>query len=229
MSAHGSGDGHAVSAHGSEVRRERRRRDDAGFTALEMLVTVSMLSLVIGVLFMTLWAVLRNERQQQARATNQEVVRLTLIEVGQDLRAADPLIQQDTVTDYERVAEVQFVDAAGADRVVRWRHEIADDGVGQLVHEVLDEPGGSVLSTRTLLHGLVDNDEAGTPVFRYYDESGNQLTSATATAEDVANCAIRVTVTVTNVEDDAAAAFSSEIDVHLRNRLPGGAYGCTEV
>lgn len=201
---------------------------DGGFTLIELMVVAAILMIMILVLFGALDSVTASERRQQAKAVNQESVRLAAIEIGQDLRAANPIISLPTVEDYDNEVVVALGPQDGDQEYVRWRH-MESGGVGVLVRQTLDAPDGSVLTSRTFLAGIIDNLDVGVPLFSYYDEHERLLNEIEDVSDDFASCTIRIRVTVTNVEDDAASEFSETFDVHLRNRLPGGEYGCTEL
>lgn len=69
------------------------------------------------------------------------------------------------------------------------------------------------------------NTERSIQLFRYFDDAVQELDTLTETAADIANCAIRVQITMASAPDPIASAFIIQSDVQLRNRLPGG-IGC---
>jgi hypothetical protein len=71
------------------------------------------------------------------------------------------------------------------------------------------------------------NVESGIPAFIYFDVHGVDLVASNPTTPaNVANCAIRVHIQVNAGAQPGPQPFSENIDVEVRNRLPGGIVGC---
>ena len=195
----------------------RCRRVESGFTILEVMVASALLLLVLGTVSGVLVSLTNSENRSQALVNNQERVRLALVRIARDLRSAAGLNPLDSASQYPW--EVAFTALDGAS--YRWR---LDTGTGTMTREKLVsgswQPAGAVLNR-------VTNADSGVAVFRYYRASSNlEVNPATSTNADIANCTIRVHVTISSASDPGPKPFTSENDVRLRNRLPAGIPGC---
>lgn len=200
------------------ARLRALRSEEDGFTLVELMITLLVLSLVMAGALTYFHGLLRNDRYQEALVNNQETVRLAMIEIARDLRNANPLYPLDTLVAYETRADLA-TGAEGAQTYVRW--ELVDRTLYR--HELDDS--FNVVSTRRVLEG-VDNVDIAEPLFEFYDEEQNLISSlATALAADVANCAIRVDITIHAADDPVGSVFTESSSAEIRNRLPGG-IGC---
>ncbi len=199
-------------------------RGTEGFTLVEVAVTAVIMMIVLGALFGVLDSGTKAEGRTQALIQSQEDVRFAMAEILRDVRAADPVLPLGSVPSYASTVELRHGDAA-TPVFLRWR---LDPLTSTIVRETLSGPGGSPTATTYRLE-RVRNGDAGALVtlFRYYNSAGTELTTANATAADLANCTIRVRVTVKADTDPAPGLqpFSLTSDAELRNLLPGG-IGC---
>lgn len=186
---------------------------EGGFTLIELTIVMVMLLLVSGALFQMLDSLTRNERIQQAMVTNQERVRLAMIEVGRDVRAANPLNELSTTTDYPTMVELSLGPRDSTQTHVRWRLSGTT-----LVRQVLTAPRGTVTTTKNVLTN-VRNAVSSQPVFEYYRPDGT-LIDVTTHAGDISQCAVRVNVNIVSDVDPGPIPFSEESDFELRNLLP---------
>lgn len=202
------------------LRDARVGRGCDGFTLTEVAVTGLIMMTVMGALFGVLESGSKVERRTQAMINSQEDVRFAMGEVLRDLRAADPLLPLADVSDYPSSVELQYGDA-GAATVVRWALEAT---TGTLTRVRLTQPGGTATATTYRLPSVRNADGASpTTLFRYYNSEGTELTAASATGADFANCTIRVSITIKadTSPDRGIQPFILTSDAELRNRIPG--------
>jgi len=205
----------------SSEDRRAHRRDESGFTLIEMVIVVSVLLLVMGPLLAALDSVTRTENRNQALVSNQEAVRVVLVAITRDLRGSKSLTALADPTTYP--LEVDMVLINGTQ--VRWR---LDTTTNTLYRET--SPAGSPPTwTRSTTLAMVLNTTQ-TPavgIFRYLrDASDTEFDPSTALSADIANCTIHIHVLLVSQSNPGPLPFTSESDVELRNRLPGGIFGC---
>jgi type II secretory pathway pseudopilin PulG len=198
------------------------RRDDGGFTVVEMAMTCAVLSLVLATLLSVLNAQTKAAARIHAVVNSQEDVRFAMIAMARDVRAAEPIVGLANAADYGNQIQLQLKDGAGASLgYVRW---ILDPTARTVQRQTLSGPNGTVTST-TITLPRVRNADSAIPVFRYYDSAGTELTAGVATAADFANCTIRVHLALKADTNPGPLPFLLETDAEVRNRLPGG-IGC---
>jgi prepilin-type N-terminal cleavage/methylation domain-containing protein len=202
------------------VRKALTSRDEAGFSMIEIMVVVLILGVVLTALFGVLDSMTRNDRRQQALQTNQEGARFAMVQMGQDLRAANPVEPLSTAAAYATEFEAAVLNAAGTSTTyVRWQLSGTT-----LSRSVLSAPGGTAVSTKTMLSN-VENTSQGVTLFRWYDSSGTELTGTDNSPSDFSNCTVRVHISIVAASDPGPLPFSENSDAEVRNRLPGG-IGC---
>lgn len=202
------------------ARFGRLRAEQSGFTMVELMVTLLVMSVVVAGALGFLHSLMRNDRYQEALVNNQETVRFAMLDITRDFRNANPLLPLSSLAEYDAKADIALGPESGPQEYVRWeltartlyRHEL--------------DSARNVVASRVVLEG-VDNADVGVDLFEFYDEDGNRITELpTAFPADVANCAIRVHVTVYAADDPVGSVFTETGDAEIRNRLPGG-IGCT--
>ncbi|MBV8385317.1 MAG: hypothetical protein JOZ68_18225 [Acidimicrobiia bacterium] len=200
------------------LRRLRAgRRTDAGFTVVEVTIVSALLLIVVTTVSGVLVSLTNAENRSQALVNNQELVRLKLLDIARDLRSAATLNPLSDVTQYPY--EVDFTALDGTQ--YRWR---LDTTTNKFRRDKLVSGSWTQASSELV---NITNAATGVPVFRFYRASSNlEIDPSTSTAADVANCAIRVHVTITSASYPGPKPFTSEYDVDLRNRLPAGIAGC---
>ncbi|HEX9683334.1 MAG TPA: hypothetical protein VGA13_09645 [Acidimicrobiales bacterium] len=198
-------------------RRGPDGSEEAGFTIVELAVTMLVMSLVMVGAMAMFASMLTNDRYQQALVNNQEKVRFALLELGRDIRNANPINPHDDVNAYATAIEMSTGPGGGTQTHIRWQLTGST-----LTRSVLSAPGGAATSTRVVLDG-VDNDPSS-PFLRYFDDQGAEITTI-QTSGDYANCAIRVEMTVFAADDPVGSQFVEQTSAEIRNRLPGG-IGC---
>ena len=195
------------------------RREEAGFTLVEVMVVAVIMAVIGAALFGLLASMTGNERAQEARANNGQAVRLALADITRDLRGADPVGPPP-----DAVAAAQQVDVTllpvtpgGEAQYVRW--QVSGD---RLLRAVLDGPGGSPSTTRVVLTGVL-NETQGVPLLRYVGTGGDELPTD-VTPADVVNCARSVRVTIL-ASPERGSVSRETAETVVRNHQSGGV-GC---
>jgi type II secretory pathway pseudopilin PulG len=208
----------------------RARRDDSGFTLVELTIAMSLLMLVLGALFSTLESLTQTEARAQHMVSNEQNVRFEIDQMAREIRAANPLVpllSAQTATDYDNQIELVLGPTGGTQTVVRWSYDTAKE---QITREVMSDTGSNatVLSQSWFLV-RVRNVETSTPLFTYYGQNGEDLVAQTlangGSLHDPANCAVRVHISVSADSEPGPMPFTETQDVEIRNRLPGNV-GC---
>lgn len=181
-----------------------------------------LLVLVLSTLLSMLSSQTAAERRVRANVDNQEDVRFALVAMARDIRAADPLLPLASITDYSNKVEVHLKGSDG--NTIGYYRWVFDPVASTLSRHTLSGPGGTVTGT-TYKVNRVRNADAGVPLFRYFNSLGTELSAATATTGDFANCTVRVHIALHADAMPGPLPFTSESDAELRNRLPGG-IGC---
>jgi prepilin-type N-terminal cleavage/methylation domain-containing protein len=198
----------------------KRAQDERGVTLIELMVVLTLLSLVLVSFYGALNSLMNNTGRQQALVTNQESVRFALLDMTRDIRAANPLSTLSPPTAYPGELEATVLPASGSTPLyVRWQLSGTT-----LTRSLLNGPGGSVVSTKTVLTN-VKNAATGTSLFRYFNSSNAELLPTTNAAGDFSNCTVRVHISVSAAVGTGPAPFTVDSDAEIRNRLPGG-IGC---
>jgi Tfp pilus assembly protein PilW len=203
-------------------------RDERGMTVIELTIASAILLTVLAILFSLLISLTNTEKRVGDLVTNEQTVRFTLTQLAKDIRASNPLVALANKDAYSNEIEMMLGSSAGIQQVVRWR---LDTTVGSatyqtLFREVMSDATSSATvlsSAKELTHVTNDPSEA---LFAYFDQHQQDLGATDSfTSSDMANCAIRVQVTIIANPNPGPRAFTEEQDVELRNRLPGG-IGC---
>jgi Tfp pilus assembly protein PilW len=205
------------------------RDDEAGFTIIEVMIASSILMLVLAMLFGTLVSLTKNEDRSQRLVSNEQNVRFELDQLSREIRAANPLTILDTVTQYSNQIEMVLGPTGGTQQVVRWTYDTnpASPNYEQLSRQVMSDSSDTATVVSTSWYLIrVRNVETGTPLFTYYDFAEHDMVAdGNYTNSDLANCAIRVHISLSSDSNPGPLPFTETQDVELRNRLPGGT-GC---
>lgn len=206
-----------------------RADDERGMSVIELTIASMILMIVLAVLFSGLMSLTRSEKRAGDQVTNEQSVRFVMTQLTREIRAANPLITFTTKTTYSNQIEVVYGPTGGAQKVLRYRYDntIGSATYQTLFREVMSDATSSatvLTSAKVLEH--VRNDQLGATMFTYYGQHQEDLVATSSyTSADVANCAIRVRVTLISDSSLGPAPFTQQQDVELRNRLPGG-IGC---
>jgi hypothetical protein len=185
-----------------------------------------MLLVVMGAILGPLDTLTRSENRTQALVQNEQNVRFIMDRIARDIRASNPLVAFTTKSTYANQIEMLLGPAGGTQQVVRW---IYDTNALTLTRQVMSDttPGATVVSTgATIIRVRNAQQSPAVPVFAYYGQHEEDLVAASRfTAADVANCALRVRITILSDSNPGPQPFTENLDVELRNLLPGGV-GC---
>lgn len=211
----------------SSAMRGYLHRDDReghGFTVTEVLVVAGIFLTVLSVLLTTLEVALRQERRTAAIVDNNLQVTSAIAAMTREIRAANPIETTGiTSSDQMRFSLTVSVGTEEAGDSATWRFSV--DGQRRLLQERL--VNGAVEDQRVLIRELANRPDQ--PLFRYFDDSGAELTTTGAAAvspSTVAQCAVRVLIHILSVpEVRGAPIHEATTDVQVRNKLPGGT-GC---
>ncbi|HVM09975.1 MAG TPA: prepilin-type N-terminal cleavage/methylation domain-containing protein [Acidimicrobiales bacterium] len=199
-----------------------RRRDDAGFTVVELAITMMIAAIVSVAITGILVSQSNAERHVTQFTVNLEQVRQAMVEMQRDLRSAEPLIGIGATVDMRYKLDLKMYDTitSTTPRHVRWRADTVND---ELVREVLDA-SGNVTATTYRLRGVTNLDPTE-PLFRYYpagpDAAPYVLSTQGLTPGDVAYCAVRVRIDLRALPTGGRQPVRHISEVQLRNKLPG--------
>jgi prepilin-type N-terminal cleavage/methylation domain-containing protein len=214
--------------------RPRRSDDDrdstteAGFTLIELIVSMAILMLVLGMFFGTLSSLTKSEDRAQRLVSNEQAVRFELDQLSREIRAANPIAVLANPTDYSNQIEMVLGPTGGTQQVVRWTYDT--DPTSPKYERLQRELMSSTSSTATVLSSSwyltrIRNVETGTPLFTYFDFLNRDMVAGGFSNFDIQNCAIRVHISMSSDSNPGPLPFTETQDVELRNRLPGGV-GC---
>jgi hypothetical protein len=193
-------------------------------------IVVTTMLVIVGSFLAALNSVTNTGVRIQALVNNQETVRFGLDRLQRDLRAANPVDAPSTTGAYSNAMQIELGPNPGIRIVVRWFYDMTPTSstYEALLRQVMSGNGASAsVTSQVAVITRVRNLETNTPLFTYYDSGGNNLVSNNPTTPaNVANCAIRVHVQVNSDAQPGPQPFGENIDVELRNRLPGGIIGC---
>jgi len=185
------------------------RRDEGGYTLVELLVTMTVFLLVSGTLLGALESGLRTERRASNRIDDEQAVRLVLAQFSRDVRGAD------AITPATLNALATEVDLTSGTQSISWRYEPL---AGRLSRTVTS---GSSTTPGVSVQGLANG---AAPVFRLLDRSGADLSAAPDnSAADAFRCAVGVEASVTSNAHPGVAPFSETAvaELHVLPDLEG--------
>ena len=185
---------------------------EEGFTLVELMVGM-MISIILLTLMATMVTVYSKAEASVVNSANAAAnVRLTLLQVQNDIQSANPLSTLGTVAAYND--ELQMT-VQPSNKVITWQYNYTTQ---QLTRQV-----GSSTPVVQLTNVTNGNPASGgLAVFSYFDHcASNLVTEAQATPASIsAATAVQVTLSVANV---SSAPYGSTTTVHIMNQPPGGA------
>lgn len=194
---------------GKDTGSSRPRRDEQGFTVVELAIVALISSLLLGSILGILDGQSRAERRVTAVAGNQELVRQAMVSFQRDLRSAESIVAPADPSTASRRVDLVHVDFdSGARSQLRWRLDAARR---ELVREVV--VGATVTATTFRLTGIEVQ-----PMLRYFDARGRELTAGSGTAATLASCTARVRVQIAAAPNEGPAPLAVSSEVELRNR-----------
>lgn len=182
---------------------------DAGFTLVEVLVAVSLTSVLLLVATQTTLTVTRSARQSSERTTARVQLTAALDRLGRAIAVADPV----TAAAPDRLTATVVRDAGCQ------RHDVRQ-AAGRLTDTVTTygQASGCTDSTGvptgTAVLTVADGLDPAAPVFSYVDGAGAPLPPSPPDASQVA----RVTVTLTRPTHDNHRPVTATASTFLRNR-----------
>lgn len=190
----------------------RRLRDDRGFTLTELIVVMVLLLVVMGVVYLSSYAMLQAGRasDRQARFTN---------EVASPLLAIDEILVQvvsgrEGIMDASPYRMVVLTDRDMNNLVERTTIEARADGVLRLRSEELNSQRTAVV--RVFQDWVITrhnvNVAQGTPLFRYFNASRSEITLMSEVASDARS----VLVTLSASHEGRVLTDSRRIQFRLR-------------
>lgn len=190
-----------------------RRRGERGTGLLEVVLTVSLFTLVLTALLEThtsfLFAAGRQERAIDARA----IERLAVSEMGTDVRSAELIWPPSGATEArEQLTLTLPIRSTTGTETVRLRRDVAG---GRLLRELLTGPGGAVVTTRVVATGVVDT---GDPFVRYFGADGAELDPSIVLPAALVGCTMRFRLDVSIAPEPTRAPVRSQIDATPRGR-----------
>jgi type II secretory pathway pseudopilin PulG len=206
------------------------RRNEAGFTIIEVTIATSIMLTVLAMFFATLVSLTRSEDRSQRLVSNEQNVRFELDQLAREIRASNPLVpllNATTASDYGNQIELLLGPTGGTQKVVRWTYDTVKE---QMVRQLMSDTSSSAtILSQSFFLNRVRNVETSTPVFTYFGQQNTDLVAQTIAnhgyIHDAANCAVRVHIVLTSDSNPGPVPFTETQDVEVRNRLPGNV-GC---
>lgn len=183
---------------------QRLRRDD-GFSLIELLVVMILLSVISGIVVATMIGTMRSTRQAQNRASSADAIQSQLERIARDLRVADPIRAASatsiTVDNYRGTGCFRETWSLSSGSLVRALTTFAASSACT-VYPATATPLSS--STQTMLTGL-----SNSTLFTYEDSSGNTITNPTPSAIAV----VHATITQAGSENRGGVTFDTSVGV----------------
>ena len=187
-------------------------REQAGFTLVELVVSMTLLVLILGALLGALDSMTRTERITSTRVDDDQALRLTLAQLTRDVGDANPVQAQPSVGAYPTTADL-LLDGPPSTHV-QWSF---DAGAQTLTRFVFLGP----VKKPTAVLGQVTQ-----ATFVWLDAAGADLASQPwVTPDDVVRCALELRVTATIASHRGSAPTTQTAQFAIGNQ-PGNPGGC---
>jgi hypothetical protein len=207
------------------VTRREAADGDAGFTVVELAITMGIAMLVMSSLLGILVSQSNAERRMSAFADNQETLRQAVVFMQRDIRSAEPLeplppsaaplpasaayALQIRLNVYEEITQPAVA--------IRW---YVDTASRELRRELVAT--GEVTYR---VRGVANSYALGAHLFEFFRAEDTQYDLAVDNPDDVAHCTVRIRINLRAAPSDGTNPVLLTSDAQLRNRLPGG-IGC---
>jgi prepilin-type N-terminal cleavage/methylation domain-containing protein len=190
----------------------RLRREEGGFSLVELLVVLVILGVVLAMAGSTLVSMTRAGNRGQALVDNEQNANFALNALARDLRAANPLLAPSSSAVYTTVVQMDLGPSAGPQTVVQW---VFDSTAKTLTRNIMS--GTTVTSSYLWLTGVLNSSTQ--PVFGLFDSANNDLVAQAAVPGTVALCTTRVEVQIDGLSEPGPLPFNVVADVQLRNQI----------
>ncbi|HUC14981.1 MAG TPA: hypothetical protein VMS00_11070 [Acidimicrobiales bacterium] len=202
-----------------------------GFTLLELTLAMGLFLVIIAAFVSFISPAMKGSNVAEALVTNEQAVSLVLLQMEKDIRAANPLDVFDptacytyTYTTYDDQIQVQLGPNGGTQQTVLWVYSPTND---TLKRELISGTGcnPTVLSTTDVVPNILNGS---TPVFTYFDDTQTNLVvpGNASTPDYIGDCAVQIGIDLTGQASNSARPFTEQVNVQIRDRLPGGMPGC---
>lgn len=177
----------------------KRVRDERGFTLVELLVSVFLLSLVLGSIYMALDSMQSSATGATERLVNLDEARVLMATVTKDIRSAARLTPTSSPFLLAADRELIFYSNISATQPPN-QVRIYVDADSRLVEEVIAPTGnnGNYQYNRPPRVRVVGAYVvSGYDIFSYFDAAGDELTARPMTAQDLLNIkSVEVTISI---------------------------------
>jgi prepilin-type N-terminal cleavage/methylation domain-containing protein len=185
----------------------RLRREDDGYSLIELMVVMILLSIISGIVTATLVGTMRTTRQAQNRAYSAADIQNQLERVARDLRVADPIraasANSITVDDYRGNTCMRETWALTSGNLVRTAVTYSTWSACSL-YPATATPVSSV--TQTVLPSIANGS---TSLFTYEDATGATITGSTTTQIAM----VHITFVQAGKEGRAPVSFDTSVGV----------------
>lgn len=196
----------------------RASAGDAGFTVVELAITMGIAMLVMSSLLGVLVSQSNAEKRVSAFADNQEALRQAVVLMQRDIRSAEPLEPLPASSDYALHIRLNVYEEITEPAVpIRWYVDTASRelrrelvATGEVTHRV---------------QGVANSYALGNHLFEFFRAEDTKYDLAVDDPDDVAHCTVRIRVNLRAAPSAAPSPVLLTSDAQLRNRLPGG-IGC---
>ena len=205
------------------------RRDESGFTIVELAVTMGIAMSVMASILGILVSQSNAERRISSFADNQELLRQAVVAMQRDIRSAEPLEPLEPPysdplypsLDYATQIRLNVYEDISAPPIpIRW---ILDPGTGELRRELMD--GSGAVTYRVT--GVVNDYALDNHLFEFFRAEANlpPYNLKQDSVRDIAHCTVRIRINLRAAPNSGPQPVLLTSDAQLRNRLPGG-IGC---
>ena len=201
------------------VSRRRRRRSDQGFTVTETVVAACLGMVVATALMGMMVSGTNAEHDLTGVAASQEQLRRGLVEVLQDIRAAEPLgfVATDPTPPAAGTVELRvqrWEPGASEPTLVRWHVATGPSGAAELVRDVVEVDSAGQITSEVATYRLpgVGDDT----VVEFLDDDGDAIPATDQ--QRISDCAATVRITLEAAAEGGDHPAAVESEAQLRNQ-----------